>query len=79
MIITALGERLGKQATLHSIASVTEIQHHSTIQEYLAILEDMDVIFIQHALREDKLKPAPKKAKKSVLPTPLLCNLFFPG
>jgi len=63
-IITVLTERLAKQVTTYNIASVTEIQHHSTVQEYLKILEDMDVIFIQQALREDRLKPAPKKAKK---------------
>ena len=76
-IITILGERLGKQLTMHGIASATEIQHHSTIQEYLAILEDMDVIFIQQALREDKLKPAPKKAKKIHFADPFIMQALL--
>lgn len=63
-IIAVLTDRLAKQISIHSIASQTEIQHHATIQEYLEILQDMDVLFIQPALREDKLRPAPKKAKK---------------
>jgi len=63
-IIAALSDRLAKQISVHNIAALTEIQHHATVQEYLEILEDMDVIFIQQALREDKMRPAPKKAKK---------------
>ena len=76
-IITVLSNRLGKQVTLHSIASMTEIQHHSTIHEYLNILEDMDVIFIQQALREDKLKPAPKKAKKIHFTDPFIMQALL--
>lgn len=73
-ILVVLSERLTKQVTLHSIASATEIQHHSTIQEYLNILQDMDVLFIQQALREDKLKPAPKKAKKIHFTDPFIAQ-----
>ncbi|MCD6220605.1 ATP-binding protein [bacterium] len=73
-ILVVLSERLGKQITLHNIASMTEIQHHSTIQDYLNILQDMDVLFIQQALREDKLKPAPKKAKKIHFTDPFIAQ-----
>lgn len=76
-IIATLGERLAKQVTSHGLASLTEIQHHSTVQEYLRLLEDMDVIIIQQALREDKLKPAPKKAKKIHFSDPFIAHALL--
>jgi len=76
-IITALTDRLAKQVSTHSIASQTEIQHHATIQEYLEILQDMDVLFIQSALREDKLRPAPKKAKKIHFSDPFIAQALI--
>jgi len=73
-IILTLTERLAKQVTLHNIASMTEIQHHSTVQDYLSILEDMDVVFIQYTLREDKLQPSPRKAKKIHFSDPFIAQ-----
>lgn len=73
-IITALSNKLSKQISIHNIASETEIQHHATVQEYLAALEDMDVLFVQPALREDKLKAAPKKAKKIHFSDPFIAQ-----
>jgi hypothetical protein len=63
-IILTISERLGKQISYHNITAVTDIQNHSTVREYAQILEDMDIFFVQQALREDKLKAAPKKLKK---------------
>ncbi|OGC41852.1 hypothetical protein A2Y85_03360 [candidate division WOR-3 bacterium RBG_13_43_14] len=76
-IITALTDRLAKQVSIHSIASQTEIQHHATVQEYLEILQDMDVLFIQPALREDKLRPAPKKARKIHFSDPFIAQALI--
>jgi len=76
-IITVLSERMAKQVSLHNIASKTEIQHHATVQEYLKILEDMDIIFVQQALREDKLTPAPKKAKKIHFTDPFIAQAII--
>jgi predicted AAA+ superfamily ATPase len=76
-IIAALSDRLTKQISIHNIASLTIIQHHATVQEYLEILKDMDVIFIQQALREDKLKPAPKKAKKVHFADPFIAQALI--
>lgn len=73
-IITVLSDRLAKQISIHALASQTEIQHHATVQEYLEILQDMDVLFIQFALREDKLRPAPKKAKKIHFSDPFIAQ-----
>lgn len=63
-IVLALSERLGNQISFHNLTAFTNIQNHSTTHEYLKILEDMDVLFIQEALREDKLRASPKKLKK---------------
>lgn len=76
-VIAVLSDRLAKQISLHSIASLTQIQHHTTIHNYLKILEDMDVIFIQYALKEDKLKPAPKKAKKIHFSDPFIAQALI--
>jgi predicted AAA+ superfamily ATPase len=76
-IITVLSERIASQVSLHNIASKTEIQHHLTVQEYLTILQDMDVIFIQQALREDKLLPAYKKAKKIHFADPFIAQVLI--
>jgi predicted AAA+ superfamily ATPase len=63
-IILALSERLGSQISFQNITAVTDIRHHSTTQEYLQVLTDMDVLFILEALKEDKLTASPKKQKK---------------
>lgn len=63
-IITALIPRIAKQITWHNITDAMSIEHHQTVIDYLNILERMDIVTIQHALREDKLQPAIKKAKK---------------
>ncbi len=73
-IILALSNRLSKQVSIHNIKSETEIQHHATVQEYLSALEDMDVLFVQPALREDKLRAAPKKAKKIHFSDPFIAQ-----
>ncbi len=63
-IIRALIPRIAKQITLHNITAEMSIEHHQTVANYFNILEQMDVIFIQYALREDKFQAAIKKAKK---------------
>lgn len=63
-IVLAVSDRLGKQVSFQNITAATSIQNHTTVREYLQILENMDVLFVMDALREDKLMAAPKKAKK---------------
>lgn len=71
-IMLSLSHRLGKQVSFQNITSATGIQHHSTTQEYLQMLLDMDVIFVLEALREDKLTGAPKKQKKIQFSDPFI-------
>jgi predicted AAA+ superfamily ATPase len=54
----------GSQVTWNSLSHHISIDHPSTVQSYAQLLASMDAIFIQHAIMEDKLLAAPKKAKK---------------
>ena len=63
-IFMAILKCYGSQVTWNSLSHHTSIQHPNTIQDYVQLLEAMDVLFVQHALIEDKLLAAPKKAKK---------------
>jgi len=76
-LLNVLSERISGQVTFHSITAKTEIQHHLTVREYLKILEDMDVLFIQQALREDRLKGAPRKAKKIHFTDPFIAQALI--
>lgn len=68
----ALLNTYGTQVTWNSLAHHTSIDHPHTIQGYANLLESMDVLFIQSAIMEDKLLPAPKKAKKLVIKDPFI-------
>ena len=56
----------------HNLASDLSIDHPMTVANYLELLARMDVLIVQHALREDRLGPAPKKARKVVLSDPFI-------
>lgn len=63
-LLGGLMERLGSQLTWHSLTSGVSIEHHQTIADYVSHLERMDVVLVLNALREDKMRAAPKKARK---------------
>ena len=71
-ILIAIIKTYGTQVTWNALADHTSISHHDTIREYIELLESMDVLFIQHALIEDKLLAAPKKAKKIIFKDPFI-------
>ncbi|MDI6731610.1 MAG: ATP-binding protein [Candidatus Margulisbacteria bacterium] len=71
-IIKSLFPRLSKQVTWHSFAGSLSIEHHQTIIDYFNILNRMDVAIILPALREDKLRAFPKKAKKICFGDPFI-------
>ena len=64
--------RYGSQVTWHSLTANLSIDHPMTVASYLELLAHMDVLIVQHALREDRLGPAPKKARKVVLSDPFI-------
>ncbi|HCE45862.1 MAG TPA: ATPase [Lentisphaeria bacterium] len=73
-ILSALIRQYGSQATWHSIASATSIDHHATVSDYIDLLCDMEVVFVNHAIIEHKLCAAPKKARKIFFTDPFIMH-----
>lgn len=73
-ILSALVKQYGSQTTLHSIASITSIEHHMTVSDYIDLLCDMEVVFVNHAIIEHKLCAAPKKARKIFFTDPFIMH-----
>lgn len=71
-IVGSIIRRYGSQVTWPSLAADLSIVHPMTVADYLQLLAQMDVLIIQHALREDRLAPAPKKARKVVFSDPFI-------
>ncbi|OGT49864.1 MAG: ATPase [Gammaproteobacteria bacterium RIFCSPHIGHO2_12_FULL_41_15] len=71
-IIKALLTRYGSQLTWNALAQALSIEHPQTVADYIELLQSMDAVFIQHALLEDKLVAAPKKAKKILFTDPFI-------
>lgn len=71
-IVVALIPRMAKQITWHNLTGAMSIDHHQTVSNYIGLLERMDVVFVQQALREDKLSAAPKKARKMGFSDPFI-------
>lgn len=71
-VLRAIIKTYGTQVTWNALADHTSINHHDTVRQYIELLESMDVLFIQHALLEDKLVAAPKKAKKIIFKDPFM-------
>jgi uncharacterized protein len=64
----------GSQVSWNSLVKHLSIEHHKTVSDYMSILEEMHVLHIISAIREDKLKAAPKKNKKLYMRDPFIYN-----
>ncbi len=73
-IIGSVIRRYGSQVTWPGLAADLSIDHPMTVADYLQFLSQMDVLIVQHALREDRLAPAPKKARKVVFSDPFILH-----
>ena len=71
-ILAAVIKRYNSQITWNALARDLSIDHPGTVADYIALLENMDAIFVQSALLEDKLVAAPKKAKKLMFCDPFI-------
>lgn len=71
-ILAVIIKRYGSQVSWHALAHDLSIDHHQTVADYISLLSSMDAVFIQSALLEDKLAPAPKKAKKITFLDPFI-------
>jgi hypothetical protein len=70
--LKAIFKTYGTQITWNALSHHTAISHPNTLQNYAETLASMEAIFIQHALLEDKLTAAPKKAKKLYFTDPFI-------
>lgn len=73
-VLAAIIKRYTCQVTWNALASDLSIDHPKTVADYMALLESMDVLFIQPALLEDKLTGAPKKARRLMFCDPFILH-----
>jgi len=71
-LLNAILKRYGSQITWNALAKDLSIDHPKTIAVYIGLLESMDAVFVQPAIREDKLAAAPKKARKVLFTDPFI-------
>lgn len=71
-VLSAIIKRYNTQVTWNALARDLSIDHPATVADYAALLATMDALFIQAALQETKLAPAPKKARKLVFTDPFI-------
>ena len=71
-ILSSVIRSYGTQVTWNSLSHHMSIDHPRTVQDYVELLQSMDVLFVQHAIIEDKLLPAPKKAKRLFFEDPFI-------
>jgi predicted AAA+ superfamily ATPase len=71
-IIVAIIKHYGSQITWNNLSQSLSIDHPKTVADYIELLQSMDAVFIQHALMQDKLTLAPKKAKKVMFNDPFI-------
>jgi predicted AAA+ superfamily ATPase len=82
-LLEAILKCYGSQISWNSLSQHLPLDHPQTVANYVELLESMDALFIQSALREDLLKAAPKKAKKLYFKDPFIFhgiqNWIFPS
>ena len=61
-----------KQVSWDNLVKELSMDHTQTIADYVGLLGSMDAVFVQYAIMEDKLKPAPKKRKRLMFPDPFI-------
>lgn len=71
-VLGAIVRRLGAHVSWNALARDLSIDHPLTVADYTGLLERMDAVFVQKALREDRLAGAPKKARKIVPTDPFI-------
>lgn len=73
-VLEGILRRYASQVTWNGLAKDLSIDHPATIAEYLSLLERMDAVLINPALREDRLAAAPKKARKVFFTDPFIMH-----
>ena len=73
-VLAAVVKRYASQVTWNALAQDLSIDHPKTVADYIALLERMDAVCVLPALIEDKLAPAPKKARKLMFCDPFILH-----
>ena len=73
-ILSAIVKRYTSQVTWNGLAQDLSIDHPKTVADYIEVLERMDAVAVLPALMEDKLAPAPKKARKLMFSDPFILH-----
>lgn len=73
-VLSAVIRRYTSQVTWNALAQDLSIDHPKTVADYIALLERMDAVCVLPALIEDKLAPAPKKARKLMFRDPFILH-----
>ena len=73
-ILHGILKRYAGQVTWNGLAKDLSIDHPATVADYLLLLERMDALLINQALREDRLAAAPKKARKVFFTDPFILH-----
>lgn len=76
-VLVSLQKRLGSQITWNALSKELSIEHTMTLINYVEILSSMQIIYIQPALDQNKLGPAPKKAKKIHFQDPFIYHAIL--
>jgi hypothetical protein len=71
-VLRGMMKTYASQVSWISLAKELSIEHHKTVSDYVAILEDMHAVIVQEALAEHTLSAAPKKAKKLYFEDPFI-------
>lgn len=71
-VLRGMMRTYASQVSWVSLAKELSIEHHKTVSDYVAILEDMHAVIVQEALAEHTLSAAPKKAKKLYFEDPFI-------
>ncbi|MDA3924630.1 MAG: ATP-binding protein [Kiritimatiellae bacterium] len=71
-VLRGMMRTYASQISWVSLAKQLSIEHHKTVSDYVAILEDMNAVIIQEAFAEHTFSAAPKKAKKLYFEDPFI-------
>jgi len=73
-VLSAIVRRYTSQITWTALARELSVDLPRTVADYVALLERMDALCVVAALMEEKLAPAPKKARKVVFSDPFILH-----
>lgn len=76
-ILSAIFKHYNRPVTWNILLRELSIEHAKTIGDYFSLLESLDIVFVQSALLEKTLEPAPKKARKTMFADPFLFHALF--